>query len=99
MFSVFQNNSKTAEDSCNLSLCCFVLQSSCLSLDLSPAVIKTDDPSVRDRACGLCLLDVDWDSSRSKLSYGGRFYHAACANFWINLVDLTLPALSIPELL
>jgi len=71
--------------------------------------------SRRDRPCGLCLLDVDWppscadaavlsssSSSSSllpKLSYGGRQYHAACANFWLNFVDLTLPSLTVPELL
>jgi len=83
------------------------VQASSLTVDLSPAVLFADDVQSRDRTCGLCLLDVDWqsdDASKStsslpKLSYGGRQYHAACANFWINFVDLTLPSLTIPELL
>jgi len=69
-----------------------------------PAVLQADDIQSRDRTCGLCLLDVDWlpcgtPNCVPKLSYGGRQYHAACANFWINFVDLTLPSLTIPELL
>jgi hypothetical protein len=82
----------------SIGCCERVLQASCLTFDLTPAVLKTDDYSSRNRACGLCLLDVDWES-KSKLSYGGRFYHSACANFWINFVDLTLPSLTVPELL
>ena len=35
----------------------------------------------------------------AKLSYGGRQYHAPCANFWVNCVDCMLPALKLPELL
>jgi len=73
-------------------------------VDLTAAVLYADDVQSRDRTCGLCLLDVDWQpedapNSLPKLSYGGRHYHAACANFWINFVDLTLPSLTIPELL
>ena len=53
-------------------------------------------------SCGVCLLDVDksCDNSKSsnKLIYGGRQYHAPCANFWVNYVDSTLPALTIPVL-
>jgi hypothetical protein len=69
-----------------------------MTLDLSAAAIKSDDFGYQERACGLCLLDVDWEP-RSKLFYGGRQYHSACANFWINFVDLTLPSLTVPELL
>ena len=91
------------------------MQASSLTLDFAPAALSADSvESRRDRPCGLCLLDVDWSppppscadaallSSSSllpKLSYGGRQYHAACANFWLNFVDLTLPSLTVPELL
>ena len=74
-------------------------------MDFATAALYADDVESRGRTCGLCLLDVDWQPSRDaavslpKLSYGGRQYHAACANFWINFVDLTLPSLTIPELL
>ena len=78
-------------------------------LDFSKCVLSPDTGN-GSAACGLCLLSVDarsrsHDSSRNgagdtpKLTYGGRQYHAACANFWVNCVDSTLPALRIPELL
>ena len=80
------------------------LQATSLTIDFASAALNADDVESRDRTCGLCLLDVDWQPcdvsvSLPKLSYGGRQYHAACANFWINFVDLTLPSLTIPELL
>ncbi|XP_070573755.1 synergin gamma-like [Ptychodera flava] len=71
----------------------------------SGAVLKAD-PSNADRACGVCLLNVDSRSKafdRSvdshKLTYGGRQYHSMCANLWVNLVDSILPALPLPSLL
>lgn len=53
--------------------------------------------------CGVCLLNVDksWVNSMvnkgrsGKLSYGNRFYHTTCANFWCNKVDSVLPALQL----
>lgn len=56
------------------------------------------DESVENlkRACGVCLLDVQPTSGGDdfKLTYGGRQYHAACANFWVNFVDSLLPSLA-----
>ena len=50
--------------------------------------------------CGVCLLDVDvGGEGERKLSYGGREYHAVCANFWVNCVEQILPSLKVPELL
>jgi len=53
-------------------------------------------------SCADAAVSSSSSSSSSllpKLSYGGRQYHAACANFWLNFVDLTLPSLTVPELL
>jgi hypothetical protein len=74
------------------------------------ALLKSDGPSAQLKACGVCLLDVDCPSRGTaangssmddtpKLSYGGRRYHAPCANFWVNCVDSMLPSLKLPELL
>ncbi|KAL8562050.1 hypothetical protein ACOMHN_031821 [Nucella lapillus] len=77
------------------------------------AVLKLDAPAAQLKACGVCLLDVDYRNTTPitpipttpnidvlpKLSYGGRQYHAPCANFWVNCVDSMLPALKLPELL
>ena len=35
----------------------------------------------------------------SCISYGGRQYHAPCANLWVNKVDLVLPALLVIDVL
>ena len=68
----------------------------------------SDDTTAQYLACGVCLLSVDMKmkgggqengNSVAKLTYGGRQYHSACANLWINCVDSTLPALKLPELL
>lgn len=85
---------------------CFFSQPEEQSLDFSHGTLLDDDTSTQYRACGVCLLDVDMkvrgvdlDTDNAKLTYGGRQYHAPCANFWINCVDSTLPALKLPELL
>lgn len=81
-----------------------------LQLDDSSFVFKTatlrPEPENQDKACGVCLLNVDSRSkayNRSedslKLSYGGRQYHATCANLWVNMVDSLLPALPLEALL
>nr|XP_054749598.1 synergin gamma-like [Lytechinus pictus] len=64
------------------------------------------EPSNTSQACGVCLLNVDsrskaFDRSEDshKLSYGGRQYHATCANLWVNMVDSILPALPLNTLL
>lgn len=83
-----------------------MFQPSSQSLSFKNALITDKDVST-DRLCGICLLDADvYSDSQSanqnvghKLSYGGRNYHAPCANFWVNCVDSTLPSLQIPELL
>ncbi|XP_025089450.1 synergin gamma-like isoform X3 [Pomacea canaliculata] len=75
------------------------------SLNFAYAVLKSDGPAAQQKACGVCLLDVDQQGPNSngdimaKLSYGGRQYHAPCANFWVNCVDSMLPALRLPDLL
>ncbi|XP_066272157.1 synergin gamma-like isoform X2 [Branchiostoma lanceolatum] len=75
------------------------------SLDFSTGALK---PGISDAqlACGVCLLSVDSRSKAfdrqddcNKLNYGGRQYHAPCANFWVNRVNSTLPALPLRELL
>ncbi|XP_075254126.1 uncharacterized protein LOC142345726 isoform X3 [Convolutriloba macropyga] len=63
-------------------------------------------------ACGVCLLRAIEDDKSSKeessrnvdrslycLSFGGRKYHAPCANLWVNKVDLVLPALLVIDVL
>ncbi|XP_014662271.1 PREDICTED: synergin gamma-like [Priapulus caudatus] len=74
------------------------------ALDFSPCVVRPEHGV--SKACGVCLLSVDQRSrafdhptDTSKLSYGGRQYHATCANFWVNSVDSLLPALPLQELL
>ena len=64
------------------------------------------EPSNTPQACGVCLLNVDSRSKAfdrledsHKLSYGGRQYHATCANLWVNMVDSILPALPLNTLL
>ncbi|XP_071110758.1 synergin gamma-like isoform X2 [Haliotis cracherodii] len=76
------------------------------TLNFFHAIIKSDSDVAQHSACGVCLLDVDarcksfqQNEEIAKLTYGGRQYHAPCANFWINCVDSTLPALKLPELL
>lgn len=75
-------------------------------LDFKNGILKSDDQVAQFRACGVCLLDVDATSQDfvseeqcAKLTYGGRQYHAVCANLWVNCVDSMLPALRLPELL
>lgn len=64
----------------------------------------------RNEICGVCLIFVDCKVKLSieneqrvlgdkKLCYGGRWYHAACANFWLNRISNLLPDLPVPGLL
>ncbi|CAC5403831.1 Synergin gamma [Mytilus coruscus] len=76
------------------------------ALSFKNCLLKSDDVASQMRACGVCLLDVDvrskdfnTEEEASKLTYGGRQYHATCANFWVNCVDSMLPSLKLPELL
>lgn len=75
-------------------------------LDFKNGILKSDDQVAQFRACGVCLLDVEAtcqdfvsEEQCAKLTYGGRQYHAVCANLWVNCVDSMLPALRLPELL
>lgn len=92
----------------------YVLNGLCLFVFTQPTegsfVFKTamlrPEPSNTPQACGVCLLNVDsrskaFDRSEDshKLSYGGRQYHATCANLWVNMVDSILPALPLNTLL
>ena len=50
--------------------------------------------------CGICLRPVrvgEGDSSAAVVEHGGSWYHAACANLWVNRVELTLPSLTVGE--
>ena len=70
------------------------------SMDFTKADISANHPDLSS-VCGVCLLDVD-AKSRSrrntmdgcKIEQEGRFYHSACANFWVNCVDPKLPRLT-----
>ena len=53
---------------------------------------------IAERLCGVCLLDTGCDNKSGILSYNGRSYHAACANFWINTITPTLPNLNVPRM-
>ncbi|XP_076330545.1 synergin gamma-like [Tachypleus tridentatus] len=75
------------------------------SLEFSSTILPLDTEDV-SKACGVCLLNVegrskafDVEQDSYKLMYGGRQYHAACANLWVNCVDSLLPALPLPHLL
>ncbi|TGZ61338.1 hypothetical protein CRM22_008047 [Opisthorchis felineus] len=50
--------------------------------------------------CGVCLDVFCPDSVSTEtdnvIPWAGRQYHASCANFWINRVQLSLPALVLP---
>ncbi|KER19848.1 hypothetical protein T265_11477 [Opisthorchis viverrini] len=50
--------------------------------------------------CGVCLDTFCPDSACTEadnvIPWAGRQYHASCANFWINRVQLSLPALVLP---
>ncbi|XP_071848580.1 synergin gamma-like isoform X2 [Apostichopus japonicus] len=81
-----------------------------LQIDNGSFVFKTatlrPEPENQERACGVCLLNVDarskaFDRSEDslKLNYGGRQYHTTCANLWVNMVDSILPALPLEALL
>ncbi len=87
----------------------FFLQPSPASLEFQGAILSSEIGNEAERtlkACGLCLLNVhiasgDRNYSRSshQLEYGGRRYHAQCANLWLNCIDSLLPALSPPALI
>lgn len=47
-------------------------------------------------ACSLCLLSTK-DNNLKSLSYGGKYYHAPCANLWLNQVAPILPRLDLPR--
>ena len=43
--------------------------------------------------CSLCLCAIATDREGVLLAHQGSHYHATCANFWVNLVNLNLPKL------
>ncbi|XP_054852915.1 synergin gamma-like [Eublepharis macularius] len=49
------------------------------------------------RVCEVCLTEVKQESEQvptgnsDPVIYEGSYYHASCANFWLNCVDSTLP--------
>lgn len=91
---------------CSINMLVKTFQPEDKDLDFKNGILKSDDQVAQFRACGVCLLDVDAASQDfvseeqcAKLTYGGRQYHAVCANLWVNCVDSMLPALRLPELL
>ena len=52
----------------------------------------TNNNSPGGAICGICLRPLG--SCESLVEHGGAWYHAACANLWVNRVELTLPALA-----
>ncbi|KAA3675709.1 uncharacterized protein DEA37_0009539 [Paragonimus westermani] len=53
--------------------------------------------------CGLCLVTLPTEQPPAMatttgkiVALAGRSYHMSCANFWINRVQLGLPALALP---
>ncbi|KAF6774217.1 hypothetical protein AHF37_06961 [Paragonimus kellicotti] len=53
--------------------------------------------------CGLCLVALPTEQTSvvataigKVVALAGRSYHMSCANFWINRVQLGLPALTLP---
>ncbi|CAH1800369.1 unnamed protein product, partial [Owenia fusiformis] len=76
------------------------------SLDFTAGIVRPGDDEADKKACGVCLLNVDsrskaFDKANDchKLTYGGKQYHAPCANFWVNCVDSMLPSLPLPQLI
>lgn len=68
----------------------------------TPSVHKTPDHklpsghgSTQASICSLCLLRTD-SNEISGLEYCGRFYHAPCANLWLNQIAPILPRLQLP---
>ena len=89
-----------------LCACCVCVQPDESAFDYQQALLRLDDLSSKRKACGVCLLDVDFamctgEGGRNvrKLSHGGHQYHAPCANFWVNCVDSTLPALTFSAMI
>ncbi len=46
-----------------------------------------------DASCGVCLHLTSGPAPRAIV--GGRQYHVACANMWLNRVDRMLPSLTV----
>ena len=57
-----------------------------------------DSDSPHMGKCGICLRSLksgfEVGSNSATLSHGAGKYHSACANFWVNRVEIALPALS-----
>ncbi len=61
----------------------------------SPSGVEAEEEK-----CGVCLATMDLTGGSGggvndgRLVDGGVSYHSACANFWVNLVDASLPKLT-----
>ncbi|KAM8960768.1 synergin gamma-like [Pelodytes ibericus] len=80
-----------------LSLCPCVLQRlpSTSSLDCKTEESSSETTHCLKRCCGVCLLDqLGAEPTDNMLMHGGNLYHLSCANFWLNCVESSLPALS-----
>ncbi|KAF7260959.1 Synergin gamma [Paragonimus skrjabini miyazakii] len=70
-------------------------------IPLGSSSVQSMEPSaVR---CGLCLVTLPTEqpsvmatTTGKVVALAGRSYHMSCANFWINRVQLGLPALTLP---
>ena len=59
------------------------------SIELDVSLLPNEESLTR---CGLCLCSIQ----DQKIEYAGQEYHAGCANFWVNRVEMILPKLELP---
>ncbi|XP_072921537.1 synergin gamma-like isoform X1 [Hemitrygon akajei] len=77
-------------------------------LSLSPSVLHmlcseqtldclavADSANDQNETCGVCLLRTanELNGKVNSVLYNSCYYHASCANFWLNCVDSNLPGL------
>ncbi|XP_048411632.1 synergin gamma-like isoform X2 [Stegostoma tigrinum] len=58
----------------------------------------TASENAQSETCGVCLLRTpnepnDFNDTEQSILHNGCYYHASCANFWLNCVDSNLPGL------
>lgn len=55
--------------------------------------------NVLEGKCGICLRPLKAEAEGSNaagkaVEHDGSWYHATCANLWVNRIELTLPSLT-----